>query len=257
MKTTKITVALALLLAGAGCVSSGKYEKKAKEAAESDAKAQQAGTRATTAEAKVAELQAELDATKGQLAAAQKEKGDLQAQAAHLEQQKGAAEAKSAAAEAKSAQYEQLAGSLQQQIKAGQVEISELRGKMTVKLKDKVLFSSGSARLNKEGMKALDAIAGAFKDMQGKNVIVAGYTDDVRVAGGAYKDNWDLSSARAIAVVRYLAAQGVPPRMLAAAGFSEYRPIVPNDSAANRSQNRRIEIALTAADYEPPVVAPK
>jgi chemotaxis protein MotB len=250
MDTTKTTVALALLLAGAGCVSSSKYERKAKEAAESDAKAQTAATRATAAEAKVAELQNELAASREQLAGATKAREDLQAHAANLEQQKGAAEAKSK-------QYEQLAGSLQKQIQAGQVEISELRGKMTVKLKDKILFPSGSARLSKEGSAALDAVAGAFKDMEGKNVIVAGYTDDVRVAGGAYKDNWDLSSARAIAVVRYLASKGVPPRMLGAAGFSEYRPVVANDSAENRSQNRRIEIALTAADYEPPVVAPR
>jgi chemotaxis protein MotB len=250
MKTTKTTVAVALLLAGAGCVSSSKYETKAKEAAANDAKAQQAATRATAAEAKIEELQNQLAITKEQLAAATKSRDELQATAATLAQQKGAAEAKSK-------QYEQLAGSLQKQIQAGEIEISELRGKMTVKLKDKILFPSGSAKLSKEGGAALDAVAGAFKDMQGKNVVVAGYTDDVRVAGGAYKDNWDLSSARAIAVVRYLVAQGVPPRMLGAAGFSEYRPIVANDSPANRSQNRRIEIALTAADYEAPVVAPK
>ena len=164
---------------------------------------------------------------------------------------------KAAAAAAKSAQFEQLSTALSRQIHEGQIEISELRGKMTVKLKDKILFASGSAKLSKEGGAALDAVADAFKDLKGKNVVVAGYTDDVPVAGGAYKDNWELSSARAIAVVRYLASKGVPPEMLGAAGFSEFRPVVANDTPANRSQNRRIEIALTAADYEPPVVEAK
>jgi chemotaxis protein MotB len=257
MNTKKTMVAVALLLAGAGCVSSSKYETKSKEAAANDAKAQQAAARATAAEAKIEELQKELAATKDQLAAAEKQRDELKGKTAELEATASTLAQQKGAAEAKSKQYEQLAGSLQSQIQAGQVEISELRGKMTVKLKDKILFPSGSAKLSKEGGAALDAVAGAFKDMQGKNVIVAGYTDDVRVAGGAYKDNWDLSSARAIAVVRYLDSKGVPPRMLGAAGFSEYRPIVPNDSPANRSQNRRIEIALTAADYEPPVVEPK
>jgi len=239
-----ITVAAALLLVGtAGCVTSGKYEKKSKEAAAAAKSAEEATAKAAACETKAEALQKELTATT-------QSRNDLQTQAAKLAEQKGAAEAKSA-------QYEKLAGQLQGQIKKGQIEISELRGKMTVKLKDKILFPSGSAKLNKEGGAALDAVAGVFKDMQGKNVIVAGYTDDVPVAGGQYKDNWELSTARAIAVVRHLASKGVPPAMLGAAGFSEFRPVVANDSPANRSQNRRIEIALTAADYEPPVVEAK
>lgn len=156
--------------------------------------------------------------------------------------------------EAKSAQYEQLASSLQDQIASGQVEVSELRGKMTVKLKDKVLFASGSTALNKEGKAALNAVAEAFKNLKDKNVIVAGYTDDVPIKKEAFKDNWDLSTARAVTVVRYLQTQGVPPEILGAAGFSQYRPLAPNDSAQNRSANRRIEIALTASDYTPQTV---
>jgi chemotaxis protein MotB len=240
----EVTIGMALFLAGAaGCVSSSKYEQKEKEATANAASAKEAADRATACDAKVAALGAELDETRKQLAAATMAKEQLQVQTASLE--------------AKSSQYEQLAGSLQGQIQAGQIEIEELRGKMTVKLKDKVLFSSGSARLGKPGQEALDAVAAVFKEQKGKNVIVAGYTDDVPTAGGTYKDNWDLSSARAIAVVRYLAAKGVPGQMLGAAGFSQYRPIVANDSPANRSLNRRIEIALTAADYEPPVVDAK
>jgi len=230
-----------LVLGSAACVSTEKYELKSKEAADNDTKAQQAAAKASACEK-------ELGEAKEQLAAAAKAQEELKAQAAALAEQKGAAEAKSA-------QYEQLAGSLQTQIQAGQIEISELRGKMTVKLKDKILFPSGSARLNKEGAAALDAVAAVFKDMKGKNIVVAGYTDDVRVSpSGPFKDNWELSSARAISVVRYLASKDVPPQMLGAMGFSEYRPVVANDSPANRSLNRRIEIALTAADYEPPVV---
>jgi chemotaxis protein MotB len=238
-----ITIAAALLLVATGCVTSGKYEKKAKEASDAAARAEEASAKAAACETKAAALQQELTTTA-------QARDQLQVQAAKLAEQKGAAEAKSK-------QYEQLAGSLEKQIKAGQIEISELRGKMTVKLKDKILFPSGSATLSREGGAALDAVADVFKGMQGKNVIVAGYTDDVPVAGGRYKDNWELSAARATSVVRYLAAKGVPPAMLGAAGFSQFRPIVANDSPANRSQNRRIEIALTAADYEPPVVEAK
>ena len=180
--------------------------------------------------------------------ALQQQLGEATATSAKLEEEKGALEARSA-------QYQQLASALQSQIASGQVEISELRGKMTVKLKDRILFSSASASLNKQGKAALDAVAEAFKDLQGKNVVVAGYTDDVPIGSrSGFMDNWALSTARAVNVVRYLQTKGVSPEVLGAAGFAEYRPLVPNDSAPNRSQNRRIEIALMAADYTPPVV---
>src|SRR3954447_6900204 len=195
-------------------------------------------------------------------AALEKKLGDAQQQNTTLQQQVTEATAASAklqqekgALEAKSVQYEQLAGSLQQQIASGQVEISELKGRMTVKLKDKILFGSGSAALNKDGKAALDAVADAFKDLKGRNVVVAGYTDDMKIGSkSSFPDNWALSTARAVNVVRYLQSKGVQPAMLGAAGFAEYRPLVANDTAENRSQNRRIEIALMAADYTPPVV---
>ena len=176
----------------------------------------------------------------------------LEQQVAGLEKQNKDLTTTSAKLEAKSAQYEQLANSLQDQIASGQVEVSELRGKMTVKLKDKVLFAYGSTALNKEGKAALDKVADAFKNLKDKNVIVAGYTDDVPTGKkSGFKDNWDLSTARAVTVVRYLQADGVPPEIMGAAGFSEYRPLAPNDSGQNRSGNRRIEIALTAGDNAP------
>ena len=198
---------------------------------------------------KTAALEKKLAEVQQQNTALQQQVNEATAASAKLQEEKGALEAKSA-------QYQQLAGSLEQQIKSGEVEISELRGKMTVKLKDRILFSSASASLNKQGKAALDKVAEAFKNLKGKNVVVAGYTDDVPIGSkSGFQDNWALSTARAVNVVRYLQANGVPPAMLGAAGFSEYRPLVPNDSAANRSQNRRIEIALTAADYTPPTVS--
>ncbi len=189
-------------------------------------------------EAKVSELDTQVAATQARLKAVEDEKARAESSLA-----------------ISNAQKEKLAQSLERQIKEGQVEISELRGKMTVKLKDKVLFASGSAALGKEGKKALDAVADAFKDLHDRNVVVAGFTDNMPVGkAGPFKDNWDLSTARAVAVVRYLAAKGVDPAMLGALGFSQYRPVVPNNTPANRSLNRRIEIGLTSADYIPPTV---
>jgi chemotaxis protein MotB len=238
-------LAMGLVLAAAvGCVSSSKYEKKAKEATDLDTKARQQAEEIAALEKKSAELEQ-------QLAAVRKEREELQVRTTALSQEKGELEAKSK-------EYEQLAGSLKAEIEKGQVEISELRGRMVVKLKDKVLFPSGSAKLNREGRNALSEVASAFKDLEGKSIIVAGYTDDVPVGKATgFEDNWALSTARAAAVVRYLAANGIDPQMLGAAGFSEYRPVAANDSPQGRSQNRRIEIALTAEGFEPPQPAAK
>ena len=220
-------------------VSKEQYAAKDLEASQAAKKLQDEAGKTAALEAKVADLEAKL-------AAARQEKSQLDVQFTQLREEKGKLEAKSA-------QYEQLAQSLQGQIAAGQIELSELKGKMTVKLKDRILFSSGSAAIGKEGKVALDAVAEAFKDLKGKTVLVAGYTDDVPIGKkGGYGDNWDLSSARATSVVRYLQSKGVDPRMLGVVGYSEYRPLAANDTPEGRSQNRRIEISLTAADYTPP-----
>jgi chemotaxis protein MotB len=241
------TMLLALCAAVAtGCgVSKDEFAAQQRDAQQNLQKYQQESEKTAALEKKVADLQQQTTALQQQLAAAT-------ATSARLAEEKGALEAKSA-------QYQQLNTSLQKEIASGQVEVSELKGRMTVKLKDRILFSSASASLNQRGRVALDAIAQAFKDLKGKNVVVAGYTDDVPMgAKSGFEDNWALSTARASYVVRYLQEKGVAPAMLGVAGFSEYRPLVPNDSSANRSQNRRIEIALTSADYAPPLVdAPK
>jgi len=235
-----VSAAAAALFAACG-VSKDQYAAKELEAEQYMKKYQDESQKAADLEKKAADLQTRLDATQQQLSQATTAK-------TQLEQEKGELERKSA-------QYEQLAESLKGQISAGEIEISELRGKMTVKLKDKILFPSGSATLSKDGKGALDAVADAFKNLKDKNVIVAGYTDNVPVGKkGPWKDNWDLSTARAVSVVRYLQSKSVPPVMLGAAGFSEYRPVDANNTAAGRGQNRRIEIALTAADYTPPAV---
>ena len=150
--------------------------------------------------------------------------------------------------EKKSSEFQQLADSLKGQIDAGQVELSELKGKMTVKMKDKILFSSGSAKINKEGQVALGKVADALQNVKGKIIRVEGHTDDVPTAKGPYKTNWELSVARALAVVEFFQDNKVDPALLSAAGFGEYHPIAPNDSAQNRSLNRRIEIVLAAAE---------
>src|SRR5260370_1594444 len=233
MQKRMLTTLLVVLAGGCG-ISKDECAAAQRDAEQNLKNYQDEAEKTAALEKKIAELQ--------------KQNKELTATSVTLEQEKDVLRAKSA-------QYEQLTSSLQKQIASGQVEISELRGKMTVKLRDRVLFAAGSSALNKEGKAALDAVADAFKELKDKNVIVAGYTDDVPTGSkSGFKDNWDLSTARSVTVVRYLQSMGVEPTMLGAAGFSQYRPLAPNHSPQNPSLNRRIEIALTAAHYTPPAV---
>lgn len=117
-----------------------------------------------------------------------------------------------------------------------------------------VLFNPGSADLAPEGqvqiaevVRILDEVAGKIPPGIDWIIRVDGHTDDVPLSGtGAFKDNWQLSQARALSVVRYMQDQlGFPPQRLAATGFGEYQPVAAGESAQARAQNRRIELKLT------------
>jgi chemotaxis protein MotB len=192
-------------------------------------------------DAELAQVRGELEATTGKLEATT---GKL----AEAQSSRQALEVARADLERKSAEYEQLAGSLKGEIEAGRIELTELRGKMTVKMKDKILFSSGSAAIGKDGRSALQAVADALRNVQGKTIRVEGHTDDVPTGKSAFPTNWELSTARALAVVRFLQQAGVDPSRLAAAGYGEFQPVAANDTPDGRSQNRRIEIVLAAPE---------
>ena len=117
-----------------------------------------------------------------------------------------------------------------------------------------VLFNPGSADLAPEGraqiagvVATLNEVAGQIPDAIDWVIRVDGHTDNVPLSGqGAFADNWELSQARALSVVRFMQDQlGFPPNRMAATGFGEYQPVAPGDSPDARAQNRRIELKLT------------
>ncbi|MEP0941291.1 MAG: peptidoglycan -binding protein [Rhizobiaceae bacterium] len=116
-----------------------------------------------------------------------------------------------------------------------------------------VLFPSGGANLNEEGLGEMTKLAKALIEL-GKEIPdeiewvlrVDGHTDNIPLSGtGRYRDNWELSSGRATSVVKYLIGEGVPAKRLVAAGFGEFQPLDPEDSQEARNRNRRIELKLT------------
>lgn len=115
-----------------------------------------------------------------------------------------------------------------------------------ISISDKLLFKSGSYRINKEASNLLKRIADVVNSEPAIEVMVEGHTDDQTVKPGAYiKDNWELSVERSTAIIRELQnTYQVDPSKLIAAGRSSYAPIVPNDSRENRSINRRTRIII-------------
>ncbi|MCA3830149.1 MAG: OmpA family protein [Burkholderia sp.] len=106
----------------------------------------------------------------------------------------------------------------------------------------KILFNVGDARLLPDSSPVLNQIAQALSEHATGDILVEGHTDSVPIANAKYESNWELSSARAESVVRYLTEHGVAPHRLAAIGRADTQPLVAGDDAASRARNRRVTI---------------
>ena len=138
--------------------------------------------------------------------------------------------------------------SLKDQIAAKEIEVVGVDDKLKVIFIDKILFDSGSVEINPKGKKLLMTMAGSLKDNDKQDIVVEGHTDNVPLNAELKKrfpSNWELSTARAAAVVRFFQQRaGIQPQRLSARGYSFYRSVASNDTQEGRNQNRRIEIIL-------------
>jgi len=144
--------------------------------------------------------------------------------------------------------YDELVKDMQSEIAQGQIQITRLADRLSVSLVDRILFPSGEADITPEGVKILERVGKVLKAAEGKIIRVEGHTDNVAISPRLqqkFPTNWELSTARASNVVRFLQEKvAVEPARLVAVGLSEYHPIASNNTARGRSQNRRIEIGL-------------
>ncbi|MCB0585729.1 MAG: OmpA family protein [Phaeodactylibacter sp.] len=121
------------------------------------------------------------------------------------------------------------------------LSVEERNGKLYLSLSSNLLFPSGSTRIDAEGKRALKELAGALKNNPDIDILVEGHTD----SDGSALTNWNLSVDRAVAVTDLLVANGVNPERITAAGRGEYLPKAPNNTAFNKSLNRRTEIIIS------------
>ena len=204
-----------------------------------DAKAQLAAlTEARTAkEAELAALQAEQQKLNDELANLLKDRSALKESTERLQQALLELNKRKVEAEKRVAEFKNL-------IDAGKLQVKLVDGRMVLVLPTDVLFDSGSAKLSKEGVSAVKDVTAVLKTLQKRRFQVEGHTDNVPIKTAQYPSNWELSSARALGVVKAMTEAGMSGEALSAAGFGEYRPAARNDSDANKRENRRIEIVL-------------
>ena len=275
----------ALLLVAAlagGCVTTKAYDKKVAEldalrAAHDKAAADQK----QALEAQLADAKAHLSSTRGERDKLQKQLDDAQALVLDLKQrleklgqnvdklahEKGQLDAtladakarledlrkQKAAAEARAQTFRNLVAQLRSMIDAGQLKVIIRDGRMIIALPNDVLFDSGKTAIKPDGVAALTQVAQVLAGIPDRHFLVAGDTDDVPIHTSRFPSNWELSTARAVEVVKLLVDKGVKPEVLAAAGYGQFDPVAPNDSPDHRAQNRRIEIVLqpNLADLPP------
>ncbi|MFY8328535.1 flagellar motor protein MotB [Pseudoalteromonas sp. ZZD1] len=137
-----------------------------------------------------------------------------------------------------------IAQQLEQQIMDGAIELESLGQQIIIRIRENGSFPSGSAFLQPRFKPIIQDIATLLKDVPGE-ITVSGHTDDFQVSNELYTNNWDLSSKRAVAVASEMQkAQGFDKSRMVVVGHAETRPLVPNESDADRRRNRRVEISI-------------
>jgi chemotaxis protein MotB len=144
-----------------------------------------------------------------------------------------------------SRQADQIEKQLRAEIENGEITLKRYKTKTIINIDNSILFDSGQAMLKKKVRKSLAKIAQAINKYPDNNIQIEGHTDNVPIHTERFPSNWELSSARALAVLRFFVDRtDMDPRKLSAVGYGEYHPLAPNDTKENKRLNRRVDIVI-------------
>jgi chemotaxis protein MotB len=133
---------------------------------------------------------------------------------------------------------------LAEDLRSGRMELLEDGRGLVLSIPEASAFEIGSADLSIAAQQAIGRLAGSLRQVENP-VLIEGHTDDVPIHSARFRSNWDLSTARATAVVQWLIErEGIEPARLSAAGYGEFHPRVPNESPAARARNRRVDVVI-------------
>ena len=208
---------------------------------EHDASMAAANKARTDCEAELGAARKEVDALKGKVAEAEGKMAaadeTTRAELEELRRQK-------AAAEARAKLFDEFLSKFKKMIDAGKLDIAVRRGQIVLVLGTDILFDTGKTDIKDDGKAALGEVAEALRTVSGRHFQVAGHTDNVPIRTKEFPSNWELSTARAVAVVKLLVDKGVRSDALSAAGYAEVDPVGSNANDKGRTKNRRIEIVI-------------
>ena len=246
-----IAVVVFAALAASGCVKSSTHRKTLAELEASRDHEAELGKQLEDTRSKLSTKQKSLDDTTALTALMEQRLKELgqnvdSLSSANAEASRRLEELRKqkAAADARLATFRSLLEKLRAMIDSGQLKVIVRNGRMIIALPNDILFDSGKTAVKAEGKAALEKVAQVLATVPDRDFLVAGHTDNVPIKTREYPSNWELSTARAVEVVRFLITKGMSGKVLSAAGFAEFDPVAPNDSEANKGQNRRIEIVL-------------
>jgi chemotaxis protein MotB len=175
---------------------------------------------------------------------------DLNAGNAEIEAPEDLKKNQSAAMVSKRKDQKEMLGKLQKQFQNKRVEVEQLGQQLVIRITDTTLFPAGSAFLQPRLVPLIDEIAAALKDIPG-TIVVTGHTDNQTEFDSMYKNNWELSSLRAVAIVQeMLKNHELKGNRVIAQGRADTKPLVENSSPENRAKNRRIEIIISQGEAE-------
>ncbi|HZS35587.1 MAG TPA: OmpA family protein [Polyangia bacterium] len=249
----RFLVAAALAVAGCGVAQQdfdkvrNDFDRCASELTRKDTDLASTGARLEEAKKARDKLQEDSDKLKAECAGCQEK---LKASAKELDEVRRA----HALAEQRREMYLSLAFKLRPLADAHTLAVGLRKGRMSVRIGEQALFEPDQAQLTPAGTAALRQVAAALREIPDRDFLVGGHTDNQPIKSSAYRSNWELSTARAVTVVRFLQAEGVDPRRLGAAGYSEFDSIARNDTAEERGLNRRIEIVVMPSLDELPAI---
>ena len=197
-----------------------------------------------TLQERIAALEADVARLSTEIKVLEDQNADLAKKAGATAEELKALRAEKAKRIAELQVYKDLFGKLKALVDAGTIQVEFRKGRLVVKLASSILFDSGKTELKAEGQTALTSLANALKSLNDREFLVAGHTDNVPIKTNRFKNNWDLSTARAVEVVQFLITQGMTSSNIGAAGYGENDPISDNGTEDGKAQNRRIEVIL-------------
>jgi chemotaxis protein MotB len=249
--TNKLAVVLlAGTMFGTACVSTGTFEAKEAELAtalkEKDALSRDKAKLQADIDAlnrKITDLNLVIDQCKAYGKGKESEAGQLAANMEDLQKRLAELEKAKKVAEERAAMFRSLVDKLRSMVDAGQIKVTVRNGRMLLVLPNDILFDSGKTELKAEGKDAIGKVAKVLAGMD-RHFLVAGHSDNLPIKTKKFQSNWELSTQRAVEVVRLLIDNGMKPSQVGAAGYAEYDPSASNDTTDGQKQNRRIEIVV-------------